>query len=129
MKNQYLLVAESIIYKNSKLTAINIYDQFLAMQLPAEFSFDLAILCGPGWEPGDYDLDIFVKPENDSEVQLGTIKINVPNESFVYNAIATNLNLSLKEGIKKIAFVVKAGDEVVIDRDFQVNTLADQDSK
>lgn len=128
MKNQYLLIAESILYKNNKLTAINIYDQLMAVKLPAEFIFDMAILCGPGWTPGDYDLDIFVRIKENIEKKLGSIKINIPNENFVYNAIAPELSLGINEDIVKVSFIVKSGDKLILERDFKVNTLAEKTS-
>lgn len=126
MKNQYLLIAESIIYRNNKLTAINMYDQLLAMKLPAEFVFDLAILCGPGWQAGNYELEIFVKIEDELEVKLGNISINIPNENFVYNAIAPELSLGVKDGADKVTFIVKTDGQVVLERNFNVKTLAEK---
>ena len=121
MKNQYLVIAESLIYKNNKLTAINMYDQFLAMQLPAEFDFDLAVFCGPGWPAGDYSLDIFIEPKGAESFKLGVINFDIPSESFVYNAIAKDLSLGINEGVEEIAFVVKNKDEILIKRNFMVN--------
>lgn len=123
MKNQYLVIAESLIYKNNKLTAINMYDQFLAMQLPAEFDFDLAVLCGPGWEPGDYSLDIFIEPKGNESFKLGIINFDIPNENFVYNAVAKDLSLLVNEGVEEISFLVKNKDEILIQRNFVVNIL------
>lgn len=123
MKNQYLVIAESLIYKNNKLTAINMYDQFLAMQLPAEFDFDLAVLCGPGWDAGDYNLDIFIEPKGAEYFKLGVINFDIPNEHFVYNAVAKDLSLVVNEGVEELAFVVKNKDEVLVKRNFIVNIL------
>ena len=38
--SQYLILAENITYKNNKLSCINIYDNFSAVALPAEFVFE-----------------------------------------------------------------------------------------
>lgn len=123
MKNQYLVIAESLLYKNNKLTAINMYDQFLSMQLPAEFDFDLAVLCGPGWGPGDYSLDIFIEPKGAESFKLGVINFDIPNENFVYNAVAKDLSLVVNEGVEEISFIVKNKEEVLIERNFMVNIL------
>ncbi|MEI8377982.1 MAG: hypothetical protein WCF95_05550 [bacterium] len=123
MKNQYLVISESLVYKNNKLTAINMYDQFLAMQLPAEFDFDLAVLCGPGWAVGDYSLDIFIEPKGNESFKLGVINFDIPSENFVYNAVAQDLSLLINEGVEEIAFVVKNKEEILIRRNFMVNIL------
>ena len=39
--SQYLLIAENVTFKDNKLSCINIYDNFSAVALPAEFVFDL----------------------------------------------------------------------------------------
>ena len=123
MKNQYLVIAESLIYKNNKLTAINMYDQFVAMQLPAEFDFDLAVLCGPGWAVGDYSLDIFIEPKGSESVKLGVINFEIPNENFVYNAVAKDLSLLVNEGVEEITFVVKNKDDILVRRNFMISVL------
>ena len=123
MKNQYLVISEILVYKNNKLTAINMYDQFLAMQLPAEFDFDLAVLCGPGWAVGDYSLDIFIEPKGNESFKLGVINFDIPSENFVYNAVAQDLSLLINEGVEEIAFVVKNKEEILIRRNFMVNIL------
>jgi hypothetical protein len=123
MKNQYLVIAESLIYKNNKLTAINMYDQFVAMQLPAEFDFDLAVLCGPGWAEGAYSLDIFIEPKGAESFKLGVINFDIPSENFVYNAVAKDLSLVINEGVEEIAFVVKNKNEIFLKRNFIINIL------
>ena len=42
--SEYLILAENITYKNNKLSCINIYDNFSAVALPAEFVFDLVVI-------------------------------------------------------------------------------------
>ncbi len=123
MKNQYLVIAESLIYKNNKLTAINMYDQFVAMELPAEFDFDLAVLCGPGWAAGDYSLDIFIEPKGSESFKLGVINFEIPHENFVYNAVAKELSLLVNEGVEEITFVVKNKDDILVRRNFMISVL------
>lgn len=123
MQNQYLIVAENIIYKNNKLSCINIHDQFLSVQLPAEFTIDLAVICGPGWEAGSHNIEIKAKTDETEIVNVGNINIEIPGENFVYNAIAPNLKLALGEGVKNITFVVYKNNEVIIERTYPINSL------
>jgi len=124
MQNQYLAIAESIIYKNNKLSCINIFDQFVALQLPAEFVFDMAVICGSGWLPGEYAIKIQAKTnDNPDLINIGDIKVNIPHENFVYNAIAQNLKLVLGDNVSKITFIVSRNDEIIIERTYPVNTI------
>lgn len=124
MENQYLIVAESILYKNNKLTCINMYDQFMAVSLPAEFVFDLALLCGPGWPVGEYDVSIAIKSNATNETnELGTIKVSIPHENFTYNSIANNLKIKLGENIKDITFCATKNGELLIERTYPVSSL------
>ena len=102
MKNQYLLIAETIFYKNNKLTAINIYDHFVALKLPAEFVFDLAVLCGPGWEHGEHVITINFRPD-DKEL--------------------TKLKFTIGSDVKNLSFIVMEGDKVIVERTYPVNGL------
>lgn len=123
MKNQYLVIAENITYKYNKLSCINIYDQFMTFSLPAESFFDLAVMCGPGWEPGEYDLKINVQVDNQETAELGSVKTNIPHSNFVYNAIAANLKIVLPEGAQNVSFHVYKNDELVLTRVYPISTL------
>ncbi len=123
MKSQYLLIAETILYKNNKLTALNIYDHFVAIKLPAEFIFDLAVLCGPGWKQGNHTISISFKSDDNEVVKLGDISIEIPHENFVYNAIANNLRFSVGDDVKNLSFVVHEGEDVIIERTYPVSGL------
>ena len=68
---EYLVVAENVIFKNGKLTCINMYDKFTAVAMPAEFRFDLAIMCGPNWTVGEHKLVIKARGSNGKEVNIG----------------------------------------------------------
>ena len=123
MKNQYLLIAETIFYKNNKLTAINIYDHFVALKLPAEFVFDLAVLCGPGWEKGNHLITINFRPDDKELTKLGDIKVEIPNDNFVYNALANNLKFTIGSDVKNLSFIVMEGEQVIVERTYPVNGL------
>ncbi len=123
MQNQYLVVAENITYKNNKLSCINIFDQFVAVKLPAEFTFDLAVICGPGWEPGKYNVKIQAKTTETDLASVGNLEVDIPHDNFVYNALAPNLKITLGPNVKSITFVVSKNDDVVIKRNYPVSAL------
>ncbi len=121
--SEYLILAENITYKNNKLSCINIYDNFSAVALPAEFVFDLVVICGPNWSEGEHKLSIKAKTNTDVTVDIGEITVNIPNENFVYNAMAQNLRIALDYSIKDLTFIVYDNDQEVIQRKYAVNSL------
>ena len=123
MKNQYLILAENITYKNNKLSCINIMDQFVGVTLPADFLFDMVIICGPGWAGGNYDLSIKVKSDVSEMSEIGNIKVEIPNDNFVYNALAPGMKISVGNDIKTLTFMVYRNDELIIERNYPVSSL------
>lgn len=123
MESQYLIIAENIVYKNGKLSCLNIYDQFTAIQLPAEFIFDMAVVCGAGWAEGNYNVRVEAKPGDNETLKLGDIAVEIVHENFVYNAVAQNLKLSLGEDVKNISFVIYKNDEIILERNYPVAAL------
>lgn len=121
--SEYLILAENITYKNNKLSCINIYDNFSAVALPAEFVFDLVVICGPNWTPGEHKLNIKAKTNTDVTVDIGEILVNIPNENFVYNAIAQNLKVTLDYSIQNLTFMVFENDKQILDRKYSVSAL------
>ena len=121
--SEYLLLAENITYKNNKLSCINIYDNFSAVALPAEFVFDLVVICGPNWTAGEHKLAIKAKTNTDVTVDIGEIAVQIPNENFVYNAMAQNLRIALDYSITDLTFIVMDGDKEVLQRKYTVNSL------
>ena len=123
MENQYLILAENITYKNNKLSCINILDQFMVMQLPAEAYFDLVAICGPGWDEGEYDVTIKVQTDDNEIHEFGKTRVKVPSKDFVYNAFAPNMKVTLNEDTRQIKFYVYRNEEIVIERDYKVAPL------
>ncbi len=121
--SEYLLIAESAIFKNNKLTCINIYDNFSAVALPAEFVFDLVIICGPNWTPGEHKISIKAKTTGDKIVEIGNIVANIPHENFIYNAIAQNLRITADYGIQNLTFIVYDGETQIIERTYPIRSL------
>ena len=123
MEKQYLLIAEQITFRNNRLTVINIWDQFMAIHLPSQFNFDLVFICGPGWQPGEYDLTFKVKSAVNETMDLGTIKVNIANEKLIFNALASNLNFLIEQNSGNLTFIVERNGEEIYSREYQVNYL------
>lgn len=124
MQNQYLIVAENITFKNNKLSCINILDHFLSIQLPAEFVFDMVVICGPGWNAGEHNLAIKAKSNlADDTQEIGNIKVEIPHDKFTYNALAPDLKLNIGQNVTEITFLIYKNDELVIERTYPVNAL------
>lgn len=123
MENQYLILAENIVYKNNKLSCINVLDQFFVVKLPSEAYFDLVAICGPEWEPGEYELTIKVQTDDNEIFELGKTKIEVPNTDFVYNALAQNMKVTIDDGTKYVRFYIYRNDELILQRNYKVDSL------
>jgi len=118
--SEYLVLAENITFKNNRLTCINIYDRLSAIALPAEFRFDLAIMCGPNWSVGEHNLSVKAVGSNGKEVSIGTLNVNIPNEDFVYNAFANDLKLVMDYSVETLTIVVYDNDKEIISRKYPV---------
>ena len=118
--SEYLILAENITFKNNKLSCINIYDKFTSVALPAEFRFDMAIICGPNWSAGEHNLVLTVKSSTGNEAKIGESIVNIPNEDFVYNAMAQDLKVVLDYSVDYLIFSVKDNGNEIISRKYQV---------
>ncbi|MBR1776751.1 hypothetical protein IJ750_06750 [bacterium] len=121
--SQYLVLAENITFKNNKLSCINIYDKFSTVVMPAEFKFDMAIMCGPNWSVGEHKLAVKVKTPTGNEISVGELTVNIPNEDFVYNAYAQDLKVVMDYSIDSLTFIVYDNDQEVISRKYPVVSM------
>ncbi|MEE3349297.1 MAG: hypothetical protein VZR09_04585 [Candidatus Gastranaerophilaceae bacterium] len=117
---EYLILAENVVFKNDRLTCINIYDKFTTVAMPAEFRFDLAIMCGPNWSVGEHKLAVKAKGSNGKEVDIGELTVNIPNENFVYNAYANDLKIIMDYSVSDITVCVYDNDKEIIARKYPV---------
>lgn len=122
MQTQYLIIAENITYKNYKLSCINIFDHLMTVQLPAEIIFDMAVICGPGWEVGKHVLTVKAKA-HEQEFEIGNIEVEIPHERFVYNAIAQDLKMAIGADVREISLIVTKNGEQIIERTYPVNSI------
>lgn len=120
---EYLIIAENVSFKNNKLTCINILDKFTTVAMPAEFKFDLAILCGPNWTVGEHKLNIKVTSSAGKEVEIGDLTVNIPSEDFVYNAFAQDLKLIMDYSVENLTFHVYDNDQEIISRKYNVVSM------
>lgn len=118
--SEYLILAETVIYKNDKLTCMNVYNNFRTVAMPAEFNFDMAILCGPKWSIGEHKLRVKVVASNGKEIDLGSATVNIPNEDFVYNAFLNNIRIAMDYSVSDLTFYVYDGDKEVYSRKYPV---------
>ena len=121
--SEYLILAENITFKNNKLSCINIYDRFTSVAMPAEFKFDMAVICGPNWKVGEHKLTVKAKANTGAEVNVGELTVNIPNENFVYNAYAQDLKVVMDYSIKDLTFVVCDDSKEIISRKYAVIPL------
>ena len=120
---EYLVLAENIVFKNNRLTCINIYDRLSAIAMPAEFKFDLAILCGPNWSVGEHKLTVKAVGSNGKEVSIGNLNVNIPNEDFVYNAFLNNIKITMDYSVSDLTFYVYDNDNEIISRTYPVISM------
>ena len=121
--SQYLILAENITFKNNRLSCINIYDKFSTVVMPAEFKFDLAIMCGPNWSVGEHKLVVKAKASTGKEVQIGELTVNIPNEDFVYSAYAQDLKVVMDYSIENLTILVYDNDNEIISRKYPVVSM------
>ena len=121
--SEYLILAENVSFKNGRLTCINIYDQLTTVAMPAEFRFDLAILCGPQWSTGEHKLTIKARANNGKEIDIGDLNVNIPHEDFVYNAYANDLKILMDYSVSDLTIVVYDNEQEIISRKYPVVSM------
>ena len=118
--SEYLILAETVLFKNNKLTCMNVYNNFRTVAMPAEFNFDMAILCGPKWSVGEHKLSVKAIASNGKEISLGSATVNIPHEDFVYNAFLNNIKIVMDYSVSDLTFYVYDGDKEVYSRKYPV---------
>ena len=121
--SEYLILAENVMFKNDRLTCINIYDRLSTVAMPAEFRFDLAIMCGPNWSVGEHKLVVKAKGSNGKELTIGDLTVNIPHEDFVYNAYANDCKILMDYSISDFTIEVYDNDNLIISRKYPVISM------
>ena len=120
---EYLVLAENITFKNNKISCINIYDKLSTIAMPAEFKFDMVVMCGPNWSVGEHKLTVKAKGSNGKEISIGELKVNIPNEKFVYNAYANDLKILMDYSVEDLTILVYDDDKEIISRTYPVVSM------
>lgn len=118
--SEYLILAENVFFKNNKLSCFNIYDRLTTFAMPANFKFDMAIMCGPNWSVGEHKLSVKARGSNGNEISVGEMTINIPSENFVYNAYANDLTIGMDYSVESLTFLVYDNDKEIISRTYPV---------
>ncbi len=116
----YLVLAENVVLKNNRVSCINIYEALQTIAMPAEFRFDMAIMCGPKWSVGEHKLSLKVKANDGEEKLLSESTVNIPHEDFVYSAVANDVKFTMNYDVQTLTFVVYDNDKEVISRKYPV---------
>ena len=120
---EYLILAENITFKNNKLSCINVYDKLSTIAMPAEFKFDMVIMCGPNWTVGDHKLSVKAIGSNGKEISIGELNVNIPSEKFVYNAYANDLKILMDYSVEDLTIVVYDDGKEIITRTYPVVSM------
>jgi hypothetical protein len=93
---QYLILAREIRKNESGIFSfIDVCLHLAVNELPARGKFDMAIICGPGWEAGKYRIHIATKiPDQDAQ-KIGFADVEILDESHIYTAVVNNLGLQI----------------------------------
>ena len=118
--SEYLVLAENVFFKNNKLSCFNIYDKLTTIAMPADFKFDMAIMCGPNWSIGEHKITIKARGSNGNEVLVGEMTVNIPNENFVYNAYANDIKIGMDYSVESLTILVYDNDKEIISRTYPV---------
>ena len=120
---EYIVLAENITFKNNKLSCINVYDRLSTIAMPAEFKFDMVIMCGPNWSVGEHKLSVKAVGSNGKEIGIGELNVNIPSEKFVYNAFANDIKILMDYSVEDITIVVSDNGQEVISRTYPVISM------
>jgi hypothetical protein len=139
--SQYLVLAREINRNEHGIFSFIDVCQHLAVnELPAKGKFDMAIICGPGWEPGKHRIHIATKISEKEARKIGFADVEIVDSTHIYTAVVKNLGLII-DNDKGFAFQVykESHDikdaeetkndlpgEVILERPFNVNVLNPQ---
>ena len=121
----YLELAEAAIHKEGKTYILNIYNELFAVAMPAEFRFDMAVMCGPKWTVGNHKIDVTVKANENGEVKkvVEGAEIKIAHEDMVYHAVLNDVKFTMNYDVKYLTFTVFDNDEEVISRVYPVRAM------
>lgn len=91
---QYLVLAREINRnENGIFSFLDVCQHLAVNELPAKGRFDMAILCGPGWEAGQHRIHIATKLGEDEPNKIGYANVEIIDDAHIYTAVVKNLGL------------------------------------
>lgn len=121
--SQYLIMAREIKQTDSGIFSyLDVCENLYINKLPANGKFDLAIICGPGWEPGKYHVHLAMKIENEQPQKIGYIDVNILDKYSIYTAKLKNLGITIKNELPFYFMAYKHPGEF-IENDDTVNMI------
>ncbi len=136
--SQYLILAREVVRNDHGIFSFMDVCQHLAVnELPAKGKFDLAIICGPGWESGKHRIHIATQiPEKESK-KIGFADVEIVDNTHIYTAVVKNLGLIIDNDkgfsfqVYKESFDIKDSEEtknellgeLILERPFNVNVV------
>lgn len=93
---QYLVLAREITQNESGVfTYYDVSQHLFIDRLPAKGEFDVAIVCGPGWEPGEHHLHIAMKMEEHEPKKIGYAKVHIKDQFHIFTVKLEKIILTL----------------------------------
>ncbi|MEW5818777.1 MAG: hypothetical protein AB1782_01175 [Cyanobacteriota bacterium] len=137
LASQYLILAKEVKQnENGTISYNEVCQHFYVKKLPANGNFDLATVCGPGWNAGSYHLHIAMKVGNEEPLKIGFADINIVDEFHIFTAkinnigiVINNTNILYLQVYKHTGEYIENDDtknllsgELIIERPFKVIT-------
>lgn len=92
--SQYLILAREINRNEQGIFSFIEVCQHLAVsELPARGRFDMAVICGPGWETGKYRIHIATKLADKEPRKIGFADVEIANQTHIYTAVVKGLGI------------------------------------
>lgn len=93
--SQYLILAKEVNRNEYGIFSFIEVCQHLAVnELPAKGNFDMAIICGPGWDKGKYRIHIATKVSSSTPPKkIGYADVEILDDKHIFTAVVKNLGL------------------------------------
>jgi hypothetical protein len=112
---QYLILAREIKSNNlGMFTFVDSIQHFVLKELPVKGSFDMALICGPGWDNGKYHIHVALKLLNNEIKKIGSAEVIIKDELQVHTAIIQGLNLIIdnEQGFHFLLYKEPVSEEI-----------------
>jgi hypothetical protein len=122
-ESQYLILAREI-NKNEHgiFSFLDVCLHLAVNELPAKGKFDMAVICGPGWEPGVHRIHIATKLNDQEPKKIGYADVEIVDNTHIYTAAVKNLGLFI-DNDKGFSFQVYRESGEIQDAEVTKNQL------